>query len=202
MSDFAFRDREGRDVPPHKWLADWAGLYPESDYAGYEELISNHRSLTAGDIERIGKWKDAAKAKRWGPNVASVAYPVWMEAAASVPLCPADGEVRDFLTNWSERTYTDQYANKRVTKRFGLSRASTLLHFVSGGRFPIVDSRVRAAISRLLDMPVKNSVQWYCESYCRVISEIATACGTTDLRLVDKALFSYGGKSGRGSGQS
>ena len=50
----------------------------------------------------------------------------------------------------AERTRTYSKKKGPVKKRFGVPRATTLLHFVSGGRFPIIDSRVRRAIVKLL----------------------------------------------------
>ena len=171
----------------------WAARYLEFDDAEHNELIAKHKSLSAADFVRIGKWKDAVKTEgRWKANVASVAYRIWMLAASELPKCPEESRVADFLDDWSERKYTDEYAIGPVEKRFGLSRTSTLLHFISGGRFPIFDSRVRRAMARLLNFPVPNTVRWYLDSYCSLFSEIAALCGTEDLRMVDKALFSYG----------
>jgi hypothetical protein len=170
-------------------------MYPaEYDEAEYKELIRRCEVFSGADYERIGKWKDNAQSEaRWKQNVASVAYEIWMQAAAKLPRCPANCDVAAFLTEWAEKVYRDEYANgtKRV-KRFGLSRASTLLHFISGGRYPIFDSRVVAALSRLINSPVDYSVRWYVNSYCHVFQEIADLCGTKDLRAVDKALFTYG----------
>jgi hypothetical protein len=183
------------EVTPERWLRQWSAMYPdEYDESEYQDLISRYESLSSTDYERIGRWKDNAKsASRWKPNVASVAYEIWMMAATKLPRCPADDGVVAFLTEWSERVYQDEYTNgaKRM-KRFGLSRASTLLHFISGGRFPIFDSRVVKAVSRLLNSPVDYSVRGYINSYCHVFQQIADLCGTRDLRAVDKALFSYG----------
>jgi hypothetical protein len=174
----------------------WSALYPTQDYSGYEELIAKHRCLSPADVERIGRWKDGARSDgKWKPNVASVAYPIWMQAASELPVCPKDDRAAEFLSDWSERKYVDRYRAMPVEKRFGLSRATTLLHFISGGRFPIFDSRVRKAMTRLLDSRVPNTVCWYLESYCPLFLEIAALCGTTNLRLLDMALFSYGGKT-------
>lgn len=157
--------------------------------------MAKHKSFSAEDFEQIGKWKDGVKTERkWRPNVASVAYPIWMQAASQLPKCPERSDVAAFLNDWSERRYADEYLNRRVEKRFGLSRASTLLYFLSGGRFPIFDSRVRKAMTRLLDSPVPNTVRWYLDSYCPLFSAIAALCDTKDLRMVDMALFSYGAK--------
>jgi hypothetical protein len=198
MSRFRFRSPDGSDIEPEEWLRVWADLYPSSDYdnAEYGELIAKYKSLLGTDFQRIGKWKDRAKtADRWKPNVASVAYPVWIMAASELPKCPEESRVADFLDDWSNREYKDEYAAGPRDKRFGLSRATTLLHFISGGRFPIFDSRVAKAMTRLLNSRVPKTVRWYLDSLCPFISEIAALCGTKDLRMVDKALFSYGGRT-------
>jgi hypothetical protein len=165
MSQFRFRGPEGKDVAPEEWLRVWADQYPSEDYAGYEELIAQHKSFSHADIERLGRWKDSAKTERkWKPNVASVAYEIWMQAASELPVCPPDERVPDFLNDWSQRKYRDVYRNGATEKPFGLSRATTLLHFLSGGQFPIFDSRVRKAMTRLLNSPVPNTVGWYLDS--------------------------------------
>jgi hypothetical protein len=199
-SQFSFQSRDGRVVGPQEWLRLWVKLYPEKVYnhEDYRDLIAKHKSLAADDFERIGKWKDGARAAgKWKPNVASVAYRVWLQAASEMPKCPEASQVADFLDNWSNRKYTDDFASGPVEKRFGLSRATTLLHFISGGRFPIFDSRVRQAMRRLLSFnsPVPNTISWYLDSYCPLLQELADLCGTEDLRTLDKALFSYGRSS-------
>jgi hypothetical protein len=195
MSQFRFRSLDGSDIMPEEWLHMWADLYPSADYAGYEELIVRHKSFSHADIERIGRWKDNAKTEgKWKPNVASVAYEIWMQAASELPVCPKDDLTADFLDDWSGRKYTDEFGIRRVEKRFGLSRATTLLHFVSGGGFPIFDSRVRKAMTRLLSSHAPNTVRWYLDSYRPLFLEIAALCRTRDLRTVDMALFSHGGK--------
>jgi hypothetical protein len=193
MNNIRFRGLDGGDIVPDEWLRVWADRYPSDDYAEYCALISNHKSFSAADFELMGKWKDAAKTEgKWKPNVASVAYRIWMQLASDLPMCPEENAVANFLANWSERNYTDVYKGKPTVKRFGLSRTTTLLHFLSGGRFPIFDSRVRTAMSRLLNSPVSNTVGWYLDSYCPLFLEIAGLCKTEDLRTLDMALFSYG----------
>jgi hypothetical protein len=194
---FKFERLDGRDIAPQEWLRLWAERYPEKDYdhEEYSDLIAKHGSLLAEDFKRIGKWKDGARTEgKWKPNVASVAYPIWIQAASEVPKCPQESAISDFLHDWSNREYSDNFSTGPVEKRFGLSRATTLLHFISGGRFPIFDSRVRQAMRRLLTLssPVPNTVAWYLESYCPLFQELAYLCGTQDLRTLDKALFSYG----------
>ncbi len=196
MTQFRFRSTDGTDIAPGEWLRLWAALYTEYDDVEHDELIAKHKSFSAVDFERIGRWKDDAKTEgKWKPNVASVAYLIWMQAASELPVCPDNGRVADFLDDWSERKYTDKFKTKAVKKRFGLSRASTLLHFISGGRVPIFDSRVRRAMTRLLNSRVPNTIRWYLDSYCPLFLEIAALCGKEDLRMVDKALFSYGGRT-------
>jgi hypothetical protein len=194
---FRLQNPDGRDIAPQEWLRLWVKLYPEKgyDHEEYKDLIASHNSLLADDFKRIGKWKDGAKAAgKWKPNVASVAYPIWLQAASEMPKCPEERRVADFLDDWSNRKYTDNFATGPVEKRFRLSRATTLLHFISGGRFPIFDSRVRQAIRRLLNLSysVPNTISWYLESYCPLVQELADFCGAEDLRTLDKALFSYG----------
>ena len=199
MSRFRFRGSDGKDIAPGEWLRTWADRYPSSNYSEseYSELIAKHKSLSPADFERIGKWKDGANTEnRWKPDVASAAYRIWMQATSELPKCPEESRVADFLDDWSSRKYTDEYKNGVVReKSFGLSRATTLLHFISGGRFPIFDSRVRKAMTRLLNSRVPKTVRWYLDSFCPCFSEIAALCGTKDLRMVDKALFSYGDRT-------
>jgi hypothetical protein len=185
---------DGTDIPPKEWLPMWAALFPEADYKGYGDLLIKHKSFSSTDLEEIGKWKDAAKGGRWRPNVASVAYPIWMAAASEPPKCPEKNQVAKFLTDWSERKYSDQCPNGLKEKRFGLSRATTLLHFLSGGDFPICDSRVKRAMKRIRNTPVSKTVGWYLDSYCPFFFQVAAMCATTEFRNVDKALFSYGGR--------
>lgn len=193
MNQFRFRSLDGSDIAPQDWLNMWSDRYPSNDYAGYSELIAKHKSLSAADFALIGKWKDAAKTEgKWKPNVASVAYLIWMQAASELPRCPEETNVADFLDEWCGRKYTDEYPTGKVEKHFGLSRTTTLLHFISGGRFPIFDSRVRRAMARLLKSRVPNTVRGYLDSYCPLFLEVAALCEAEDLRKVDMALFSYG----------
>jgi len=196
MSNYKFLVLVAKDCSPQEWLRVWADRYSQDDDPEYEYLIERRNSLAAEDFERIGKWKDGVKTElQWKPNVASVAYRIWMEAAQELPRCPEDGQVKAFLDCWSGRTYTDAFTSRSVEKHFGPPRATTLLHFLSGGRFPIFDSRVRKAFARLSGGPTPpNTVAWYLDSYCTFFSELASICGceVDTSRKLDKALFSYG----------
>lgn len=89
MSRFNFRDPTGKVVAADQWLRTWSERFPTANYNGYEELIAKHHRFSASDFEEIGRWKDAAKTDgRWKPNVASVAYLVWIQAAKERPRCP------------------------------------------------------------------------------------------------------------------
>jgi hypothetical protein len=107
--------------------------------------------------------------------------------------------VAAFLEDWPNRAYTDTYKKGQKQKHFGLSRSTTLLHFLSGGRYPIFDSRVKTAIARLLDRPkLPGTVSSYLGSYLPLFKELAERCETSDFRMLDKALFSYLRCVGRG----
>jgi hypothetical protein len=110
-----------------------------------------------------------------------------------LPKCPDESGVAVFLEDWSSREYRDVFKNGSRKKRFGLSRATTLLHFISGGRYPIFDSRVKTALARLLGRPkLSDTVRSYLDSYIPLFKELADHCETNDFRMLDKALFSYG----------
>ena len=198
MSGFRFQVVQVKDSTPQEWLRVWSGRYAADDDREHGDLIARYKSFSADDFARIGKWKDGVTTEgRWKPNVASVAYSVWKQAAQELPKCPQKSEVADFLDRWRGETYTDIFPNKSVVKHFGLSRATTLLHFISGGHYPIFDSRVRTAISRLGCSPVQDTVYWYLNSHCPFFFELAALCETeNDLRRLDKALFSYGAFEG------
>lgn len=194
-SRFGFRSLDGRDIAPKEWLLMWAALYPPKYIHEHDKLIQEYESVSAAFFVRIGRWKDSAESEsKWKANVASVAYQIWMQAAKELPKCPEENRVADFLQNWSKREYTDDYGKGARRKRFGLSRATTLLYFISGKRFPIFDSRVRIAMKRLLNSPAPNSIPWYMDSYRPLFSQIVNLCGAKDVREVDKALFSFGGR--------
>src|SRR4051812_13315575 len=148
---FRYLNPLGIDVSPQAWSQMWASRYPSGKYDDeHDQLLAKAGLLSAADFERIDRWKDAANTeKKWRSNVASVAYDIWMEAATTCPSRPATSFVADFLRDWSEKTYIYVYSNRTVKKRFGLSRAATLLYFLSKGHFPIFDSRVRRATRRL-----------------------------------------------------
>ncbi len=162
----------------------------------YNQLMKEHPSFLPTHFEQIGKWKDGAQSDgRWRENVASVAFLIWKQAADLRPQCPPSGGVKDFLEGWMNRKYTDHYESGMTrAKRFGLSRATTLLHFLSKGAYPIFDSRVRTAVSRLSGEAELSgdSVDDYLDEYCPFYQSLAKLCGTQDHRQLDKALFVYG----------
>ena len=198
MDGLRFVDSGGVRVTPREWLQEWSGRYPDRRYSldDHDRLIAKAGALCATDFEQIGKWKDAAQSeKKWRRDVASVAHAVWMQAAEECPQFPGHSEVAEFLREWSERSYTSRFSRATIQKRFGLSRATTLLYFLSAGEYPIFDSRVRRAVRRLRGAGIPNTVEAYLSEYCPFFSELAQQCNTTDHRSLDRALFSYGAKS-------
>jgi len=198
-----FRVLKMPTASPQEWLARWAEQYDvdNGDDQEYAEIINRHAGFGAEDFRRIGMWKDGiatevARAAKWKENVASVAFLIWEQAASERPGCPAgdEGQLREFLERWSARTYTDTYSSGvSRSKRFGLSRATTLLHFLSGGFYPIFDSRVRVAIARLTNEPEMDyTLGAYLDGCIPKCRELASLCHARNIREVDKALFSYG----------
>lgn len=180
------------------WLDTWSAEYDKSsgnDETEYTKLIelSARTTDTEGFYERIGRWKDSANSdRRWQPNVASVAYPIWQVAEQVRPTCPVPEQVIPFLENWSSKRYEDTFQNRTVTKRFGLSRATTLLHFLSRGRLPIYDSNVIEAMHLLYESNPVYTAVYYWNVFYPQFQALACECGTEDYRKLDKALFSYG----------
>jgi hypothetical protein len=197
VTSLSFRVLEMRDCAPQEWLRFWSGLYPfygGYDEREYKELIDKHTAFAAEDIRRIGKWKDGATTeKQWGPNVAQVAYEIWEQAAKELPKCPDELGMKAFLDNWSDRTYVNIFKSRAQTMHFGPPRATTLLHFLSGGSYPIFDSRVRTAIVRLRGRPeIANTVDAYLNDFVPLVRELCAICEAKDCRALDQALFSYG----------
>jgi hypothetical protein len=192
---FTFRYPEWRDIDPSAWAAWWAARYSGGDNPQYFDLIAKQGALSAEDFEQIGKWKEGCLKPgngRWKTGTPT-AYDVWMETKAELPECPEDAGVPAFLSNWSERKFA---AGKNYRKRFGLSRATTLLHFVSSGVYPILDSRVVTAMIRL-GAPIddEGTNDGYLTSFCPLFSDLAFVCGLSgvkQLRKLDNALFNYG----------
>jgi len=119
-----------------------------------------------------------------------------MQTKAESPTCPEKNDVATFLTDWSERRFlAGQRKNGQpFSPSFGLSRATTLLHFISGGIYPILDSTVLTALTRL-GSPVKGTTGEYTNTFCSRFSELASACamsGIEGLRKLDNALTTFG----------
>lgn len=194
-------------LEPSLWLKFWASLYESNDSRKednrvYKDVIDKDGKLSAEDFETVGRWKEGCLAENhgsWKPNTPA-AYEVWMQAKSERPTCPTDTSISTFLTNWSERKFiagVDKEDGQALEKRFGLSRSTTLLHFISVARFPIFDSRVGAAIKRLgVSPPAEPTADWYMNTFCPLFKDIASLCGVSDkkgFRLLDNALFCYGG---------
>src|SRR5947207_11334683 len=93
MTRFKFQNPDARDSSPQEWLRVWPARYRGYSEEEYSDLIAKHKPFSAQDFEPIGKWKDDVTTKaQWKPNVASVAYLIWMQAAQELPQCPVDGD--------------------------------------------------------------------------------------------------------------
>jgi hypothetical protein len=192
---FDFRLPDGNQTCGAVWLYEWASRYPRGKYPSIGDLLARHDSLSSDDFVRLGRWKDGAlKGGKWRPNVASVAYPVWQEAASSLSGARISSkDAREFLSTWKNKSYIDNYKGGLLRKKiFGVPRGTTLLHVVTGGQFPIMDSRVGAAAKELTHKPVRNTVGAYFEVYVPLFAHLMAACETSEPRKLDEALFAYG----------
>jgi hypothetical protein len=206
MSRFIFRSPQWREIEPSVWLSTWVDRYNKwgarhgnRDNRVYFELIAKHGKLSGEDFERIGQWKEQCwppKLGRWKTGTPA-AYDVWMQANAALPICPDKDGVAAFLKGWSERRFLASHKQRKdgkpFTQAFGISRATTLLHFISGGLYPILDSTVQASLARL-GSPVENTIGEYINVFCPLFSELASVCGlfgTEGLRKLDNALTTY-----------
>jgi len=217
MTSFRFRYPEWVDIEPSVWLQKWNGLFlldeeHQEDDAVYKSLMEKRGNLSGSDFERIGQWKegclpkpDGKENKKWQPKT-SAAYDVWMQAKATPPENPGEDKIDDdwartFLQTWSDKTFAKPAIGGIVQDtRFGLARASTLLHFISGGRFPIYDSWVWYGAKQLgRRLPYEMSVDAYLTKFCPMFTALASECGLSqnsdDLRKLDNALRCYGRKS-------
>jgi hypothetical protein len=193
---FEFRTRTGNPCDPVAWSNEWEPEYPSSQYDEeyYDVLIGRSGNLSPDDFIVMGKWKDDAWAEgKWKPNVAMVAFPAWIAASQELPGISLNlSTLATFLRTWADRYYPDTSSRSiDKMKRFGLSRATTLAHFMSVGKFPICDSRVRVAIGRLCSIRTPDEVRWYLQSYLPIFEELKRLCSAHG-RKIDKALFAYG----------
>jgi hypothetical protein len=192
-----FRSHSGAPISdPSVWLSEWSADFPKEKYPPLDRLLRAPTLLTAADFEYVGRWKDGAlKGDKWRKDVASVAFVVWMQAANELPGTQTERVVApNLLAEWSSKTYIDEFPRRTVRKRFGLARATTILHVLSGGQYPILDSRVRRAFKRLTGANAYDKVDWYLGSYVPFFSQIASECAADDMKAVDNALFVYGRK--------
>jgi hypothetical protein len=197
MSRFKFFYPEWREIEPSAWLTRWAARYGDGDNPEYFGLIAKRGRLSSEDFEQVGRWKEGCLKPNHGSWKTGTpkGYDVWMQAKVEAPKCPEQSELSEFLKVWSEKTFVAGKKGDLTLKyRFGLSRATTLLHFISAGRYPIFDSRVATALVRL-GSPIEETIDGYLNSFCPLFSEIAAVCGISGiegLRKLDNALFNYG----------
>jgi hypothetical protein len=215
MSSFKFRYPEWVDIEPGVWVQKWNDLFllgkdRKADDRVYKSLMETKGELSGADFEQIGRWKEGClktgekENGRWKPKT-SAAYDIWMQAKENPPERPPDDKIdrefaAKFLGDWSERKFAKPSAGGIVQDtRFGLSRATTLLHFIGVGRFPIYDSGIWYGLERLgLRLPWTMTVEAYFERFVPLFFSIASECGLSqsidDLRKLDNALRCYGRK--------
>jgi hypothetical protein len=197
MGEFTFRYPVWREIEPNDWVTKWAALYgeDESDNPEHDALVEKDGLLSREDFERVGRWKEGCPKGHGGWKSGTPrAYDVWTQGMAELPRCPAEDHIAEFLACWSEKKFwAGTTKGRHLEPSFGLSRGTTLLHLVSGGRYPIVDTRVEVAMSRL-GSPIEMTVDGYL-SFCTLFLELASACGVSGkkgLRKLDTALFCHG----------
>jgi hypothetical protein len=152
MSPFNFLYPEWRESDPGAWLARWAARYGDADNPEYFALIQKQGPFSSGDFEQIGRWKEGCLRPSHGgwKSGTPKGYDIWMEAKEEVPECPEPSELAGFLKDWSERTFVAGWKGEQVLRyRFGLSSATTLLHFISGSRYSVMPPR-RATLSHFM----------------------------------------------------
>ena len=178
-------------------MARWAARYDGGDNEQYFALITKRGNLSGNDFEQVGRWKEGCLKPSHGSWKTGTpkGYDVWMQARAEAPECPGQSGLAGFLRDWSDRTFVAGKKGESVLRyRFGLSRATALLHFISGGQYPILDSRVATALIRL-GSPIEETTDGYLSSFRPLFSEIAAVCGVSGmegLRKLDNALFAFG----------
>ncbi len=199
-----FLSPDGAEISGKEWFDIWGFVEPGRDERVYRRLIlaAKEGRLTDEDFELIGRWKDSAWTDgRWNSRAARVAYDTWKTIIDKPPCCPGPDEIAKFLGDWSETLCTYSYGNGTAKKRFGLPRATTLLHFISAGEYPILDSWVMKAFNGFRShhgiLPkgtrVRDDIPSYLEKFCPVFKIITATCKTEDVRRVDQALIRYCG---------
>ena len=185
MGRFKFLHPEWREIEPSAWLTRWAARYGDGDNPVYFVLIAKQGRLSSDDFEQVGRWKEGCLKPsngRWKTGTPT-GYDIWMQARAQAPKCPEQSELPGFLKDWKERTFVAGKKGDLILRhRFGLSRATTLLHFISGGRYPIFDARVATALIRL-GSPTEETIDGYL-IFCPLFSEIAAVCGVSGIEAV------------------
>lgn len=217
---FRFLSAAGQQTSPHQWLVDWSERFPSKKYpeSVYKYLVRRGPDIDRLDVLIMGWWKDAAldlasvpiegdtnlvptqlrpKIRRWKPEAASVHYDGWNWLANNLSTIQGiwfgGTEPARLLESLNER---------RGSRRFGLSRASFVLHVLSRGIYPIYDGNTHRGLYRLTrgtsyEGRIRASKQqdsnWYLQTFQMIVGQLQAACDC-DVRLLDKALFAYGAR--------
>jgi len=166
MDTLKFRYPQWVEIEPSVWVQKWNDLFllgkdQKADDDVYKSLMEKKGQLSGLDFEQIGRWKvgcllkkDGVEHGMWKPQT-SAAYNVWMQAKQNPPQRPESDVIDEtfaarFLEEWSEQKFDMPVKGGEVKgKRFGLSYATALLHFISVRRFPIYDDGVWYGLERL-----------------------------------------------------
>lgn len=220
---FDFRSRNGAPLSSLEWQTEWASGFDAKRYPDEvcEELAARGAALPDGDFDVLGAWKDGVIrrggqrnfgkclvyfTRGWKEN-AVCARTVWLSLASK------RRGLEEFLDRRDYRSFLNQVADEQYLKagrgglssaRFGLSRATYILHVFSKARFPIYDRNTHRGISRLthgyyngweIRKMKSDDADWYLERFCAIIGDLQQQCGALEsasFRQVDKALFQYG----------
>ena len=182
--------------------------------------------LLASDFDFLGAWKDGALKKsiphkglkfgdcwvsfsgKWSEVAASsCAYQVWQrlpQTRESLARYLDRGEHREFLAHLARQSYRKASRGGITDAKFGLSRATYVLHIFSSAEFPIYDNNTHAGAHALTQGRFEGQIipktkvdnpEWYLRTFCRIVQDLQEACQATDIssrRAVDQALFCCG----------
>jgi len=230
MGLFTFQSRTGASASPLEWLTKWSARFDSAKYPEdvYQELVARATKLSDADFDVLGAWKDGALrkydairhsakvdfgncrvslTKAWSPTAASCAYRVWkklLQHRAELEQHLDRGAFFAFLDQLAQLSYEKASGSGRTDASFGLSRATYVLHLLSGAKFPIYDKNTHLGIhfltqgrydSHTIKKMKTDDPRWYLATFCPIVRTLEEVCAVRDLpsqRALDKALFCYG----------
>ncbi len=154
----------------------WQPKYDEKEHdeGEYREIIkclNDKKSISKELFERILRWKsDRIMGKIDWDN-----FEQYESILDKLPLV-SDREKLNLLV---------------ALPGIGIPFASTILHFILPGRFPIIDIRTVEALSHFnyIDWRAINTERYW--EFCKVMNEIKIHLKEFNLREIDRALFAF-----------